>query len=84
MDIKLDGERMLCHKLANGEVKWFTRRANEYSHLYGPVLNDLIRANVTVEACILDGEMVRAPRRAPNPRARQRSGLASFLDGARK
>ena len=59
MDIKLDGERMLCHKLANGSVKWFTRRANEYSHLYGPVMNDLIKSHVNVESCILDGEMVR-------------------------
>ena len=59
MDIKLDGERMLCHKLANGSVKWFTRRANEYSHLYGPVMNDVIQSHVHVESCVLDGEMVR-------------------------
>jgi len=40
-------------------VKWFTRRANEYSHLYGPVMNDLVKSHVNVESCILDGEMVR-------------------------
>jgi ATP-dependent DNA ligase len=37
MDIKLDGERMVVHKDGD-DVRFFTRKANEYTKGYGPIL----------------------------------------------
>ncbi len=63
MDIKLDGERMLCHKDASApqaerQVRFFTRKANEFTWIYGPTVRDVILTNVSVEKCILDGELL--------------------------
>ena len=37
----MDGERILCHKIG-AQLKLFTRNANDYTDLYGPVLAPLI------------------------------------------
>jgi ATP-dependent DNA ligase len=62
IDIKLDGERMCCHIDKRNpdpekQVRWFTRRSNEYTANYGPVMNKFILQAVGVEECVLDGEM---------------------------
>eukprot|EP01084_Bolivina_argentea_P066851 121888_1 len=57
MEIKIDGERMLCHKMGN-EVVWFTRRGNCYNEYYGDVLNPLILSCIDAHTVILDGEIV--------------------------
>eukprot|EP00904_Undaria_pinnatifida_P001070 jgi/Undpi1/10964/HiC_scaffold_30.g13265.m1 len=57
MDIKIDGERMLCHREGD-KVMWFTRNAKDYTDKYGPVLTPLILAGVSAHKCILDGEVV--------------------------
>lgn len=54
---KMDGERILCHKIG-AQLKLFTRNANDYTDLYGPVLAPLIMQNVNATNCILDGEMM--------------------------
>uniref|UniRef100_A0A060SZN6 DNA ligase 4 n=1 Tax=Blastobotrys adeninivorans TaxID=409370 RepID=A0A060SZN6_BLAAD len=62
---KIDGERMQIHIAEYGKsVKYFSRRATEYTHLYGasystgPFSTVLQQAiNSQVENCILDGEM---------------------------
>ena len=60
MDLKLDGERMLCHvsKTCGDEGKgmFWSRNGNDYSATYRSLLDDVI-ANVQCEACILDGEV---------------------------
>jgi len=60
MDVKLDGERMLCHvskrKDEKGKGIFWTRNGNDYSSTYRALLDDIIE-NVQCEACILDGEV---------------------------
>jgi DNA ligase-4 len=60
MDVKLDGERMLCHvSKKSGELRkgiFWTRNGNDYSSTYQSLLDDIIE-NVQCEACILDGEV---------------------------
>ncbi|CAM9390379.1 unnamed protein product [Phaeothamnion confervicola] len=55
-DMKIDGERMLCHKDGYA-VKWLTRRTTDYSEQYGPALTPWVLKNVKAERCILDGEV---------------------------
>ncbi|CAM9475934.1 unnamed protein product [Pylaiella littoralis] len=57
MDVKLDGERMLCHREGN-KVKWFTRNARDYTDKYGSALTPHILAGVSAQKCVLDGEVV--------------------------
>eukprot|EP00903_Cladosiphon_okamuranus_P009258 g8834.t1 len=57
MDVKLDGERMLCHREGN-KVKWFTRNAKDYTEKYGAALTPQILAGVSAHKCVLDGEVV--------------------------
>jgi DNA ligase 4 len=56
MDVKLDGERMMAHVM-DGEVMLFTRNGTNYTDFY-TVLGDIIKRNVTVKSCILDGEVM--------------------------
>lgn len=57
VEMKIDGERMLCHKDGN-QVQWFTRSATDYTEKYGPILTPRILRHVKVDKCILDGEVV--------------------------
>jgi len=61
---KLDGERMQLH-MHNGEFKFWSRKAKEYTYLYGDSYNSgsltqfLKNAfNPKVKSIILDGEMI--------------------------
>jgi DNA ligase-4 len=61
---KLDGERMQLH-YSNGTMKWWSRKAKDYTHLYGSSFSDGAVAQFIKEAfdpavtnCILDGEMI--------------------------
>ncbi|CAN0326465.1 unnamed protein product, partial [Hapterophycus canaliculatus] len=56
MDVKLDGERMLCHRDGN-KVKWFTRNAKDYTDKYGSSLTPHILAGVSAHKCVIDGEV---------------------------
>ena len=39
-------------------VKFFSRNAINYTHIYGPKMAPLILENVDVQAAVLDGEMI--------------------------
>jgi DNA ligase 4 len=60
MDLKLDGERMLCHvsKKSGEEGKgmFWSRNGSDYSTTYRSLLEDVIE-NVQCESCVLDGEV---------------------------
>jgi hypothetical protein len=57
MDLKLDGERMLCH-ISKNNIMMFTRRGSDYTENYMP-LAYIIKNNLNnnSEECILDGEV---------------------------
>lgn len=55
MDVKLDGERMLCHVRGNSG-KMFTRNGNDYSNMYQSLCEDIVKS-VNCDACIIDGEV---------------------------
>jgi len=64
---KMDGERMQMHLDENGECKFFSRKAKDYTDHYGHSLNDpdgtltrYIKSafNPNVRSIILDGEMI--------------------------
>ncbi len=57
MEIKIDGERMLCHKMGD-RVMWLTRRGNCYNKHYGDALSPFILSSIDVHTVILDGEIV--------------------------
>ncbi len=57
MEIKIDGERMLCHKMGD-RVMWFTRRGNCYNKHYGDALSPFILSCIDAHTVILDGEIV--------------------------
>mmetsp|Transcript_60733 Transcript_60733/g.69397 ORF Transcript_60733/g.69397 Transcript_60733/m.69397 type:complete len:784 (+) Transcript_60733:504-2855(+) len=57
IETKFDGERIQCH-YKDGEVKFFTRNANDYTNIYGPKMSETIQKNLNCRACILDGEMI--------------------------
>ncbi|XP_031573134.1 DNA ligase 4-like [Actinia tenebrosa] len=61
---KVDGERMQLHK-GNNTYKYFSRSANEYTHIFGESADEGFLTphiaesfNSSTESCILDGEMV--------------------------
>ncbi|KAF8535080.1 ATP dependent DNA ligase domain-containing protein [Trichophaea hybrida] len=61
---KLDGERMQMH-FDNGEFRWWSRKAKEYTHLYGSSWENGSLSRFTqdafdkrVSSIILDGEMI--------------------------
>jgi DNA ligase-4 len=61
---KLDGERMQMH-FSNGEFRWWSRKAKEYTHLYGSSFETGSVARFATDAfdkrvksIILDGEMI--------------------------
>lgn len=59
VETKFDGERIQCHFERFGDIRLFTRNANDYTQLYGAKMRDLLLdAVVGVDACILDGEMI--------------------------
>jgi DNA ligase-4 len=59
VETKFDGERIQCHFERFGDIRFFTRNANDYTQLYGAKMRDLLLdAVVGVDACILDGEMI--------------------------
>jgi len=59
VETKFDGERIQCHFERYGDIRFFTRNANDYTQLYGAKMRDLLLdAIVGVDACILDGEMI--------------------------
>lgn len=55
MDLKLDGERMLCH-IANGKGMFWSRNGNDYSDTYRSLCDDVV-GSVNCSSCILDGEV---------------------------
>lgn len=57
MEVKLDGERMLCHK--RGETfHLFTRNCRDYTHAYSGALKEHFLEAISVENCVLDGEIL--------------------------
>ena len=57
IETKFDGERIQCH-FNNEEIKFFSRNSNDYTHIYGPKLIPIVRANISAQAGILDGEVI--------------------------
>ncbi len=60
MDLKLDGERILCHIGDDNSFTLFTRRGNDYTDNYWPVAHNIImslRKKGHNFSCILDGEI---------------------------
>ncbi len=57
MEIKIDGERMLCHKKGD-QVMWFSRRGTCYNEFYADALNPFIHSCIDTHTVILDGEIV--------------------------
>jgi ATP-dependent DNA ligase len=55
MDLKLDGDRMLCH-IANGKGMFWSRNGTDYTSTYTSLLADIVR-RVNCESCIIDGEV---------------------------
>lgn len=56
VETKYDGERIQCH-YNEGQIKFFTRNAVDYTSLYGPKLSDLLSKNIKAKCAILDGEI---------------------------
>jgi ATP-dependent DNA ligase len=55
MDLKLDGDRMLCH-ISNGKGMFWSRNGTDYSATYASLLEDIVR-RVNCRSCIIDGEV---------------------------
>ena len=60
---KYDGERIVCHWDSTahggaGEVKLFTRNANDYTEMYGAALLPWLRRSCKCDKAVLDGEMM--------------------------
>lgn len=59
VETKLDGERIQCHFSRDGNIRFFSRNAVDYTYMYGKALKDVIEDNIIdVQACILDGELI--------------------------
>ncbi|KAG5677679.1 hypothetical protein PVAND_007416 [Polypedilum vanderplanki] len=56
-EIKMDGERFQLH-MQNGEFKYFSRNAHDYSETFNELITPLIKFKVVVHSVILDGEML--------------------------
>jgi len=57
IETKFDGERIQCHFNAD-DLKFFSRNSNDYTHIYGPKLGQIVRDSLGAPAGILDGEIV--------------------------
>ncbi|GAV53043.1 hypothetical protein ZYGR_0AI03250 [Zygosaccharomyces rouxii] len=61
---KMDGERIQLHYMEYGQkLKWFSRRGNDYTYLYGEDVRSgtvakYLRLDPKVRECVLDGEMI--------------------------
>ncbi|KAG5672315.1 hypothetical protein PVAND_002449 [Polypedilum vanderplanki] len=56
-EIKMDGERFQLH-MENGEYKYFSRNAHDFSQCFNQFITPLIKYKVVVHSVILDGEMI--------------------------
>lgn len=57
MDVKLDGERMLCHVDSTKGCRLLTRNGNDYTQKYQKLATDLRHIMKSCSAYILDGEV---------------------------
>ncbi|EFA81882.1 DNA ligase IV [Heterostelium album PN500] len=57
VETKYDGERIQIHK-QNDKIKLYSRNSNDCTHIYSKLLNPIIKECVTVENCIIDGELL--------------------------
>jgi DNA ligase-4 len=57
IETKFDGERIQVH-FTPEQMRYFTRNANDYTHIYGQKMTDIIRQCVNAHSAILDGEIV--------------------------
>jgi len=57
VETKYDGERIQCH-YKDGDIKFFTRNANDYTDLYGSKLSSYLKDSINAKCAILDGEVV--------------------------
>lgn len=57
IETKYDGERIQCH-FNEEQISFFTRNSNNYTHIYGPKMSQIVRDHVRARAAILDGEMI--------------------------
>lgn len=61
---KMDGERIQLHYMEYGrKLKWFSRRGNDYTYLYGEAIGTgtvakYLQLDPNVKECVLDGEMI--------------------------
>ncbi|SCW01481.1 LAFE_0E00584g1_1 [Lachancea fermentati] len=61
---KMDGERIQLHYLNYGaQLKFFSRRGTDYTHLYGDsvgngIISKFLKLSPDVKECVIDGEMV--------------------------
>lgn len=90
MEEKLDGERLQLHKRGD-EFQWFSRKAHDYTDLYGASydeggLTKFLRNafDKRVYSIVLDGEMVAwsANLQAPMPFGSLKSAATASRDGA--
>eukprot|EP00736_Rhodelphis_marinus_P006076 Rmarinus@m.21134 len=58
MEMKYDGVRIQIHK-NEGQVRFLTRNANDFTDTYGPKYGPIIRQRIKSRKCIIDGEMMR-------------------------
>lgn len=56
-EVKMDGERFQLH-MDNGEYKYFSRNAHDFSPTFNNLISPLIKFKVVVHSVILDGEMI--------------------------
>lgn len=57
IETKFDGERIQCH-FNHEQIKFYSRNSNDYTHIYGPKMIEIIRENVSALSAILDGEII--------------------------
>lgn len=55
MDLKLDGDRMLCH-ISNGKGMFWSRNGTDYTATYASLLEDIVD-RINCRSCIIDGEV---------------------------
>eukprot|EP00172_Hildenbrandia_rubra_P000448 Plantae.Rhodophyta-Hildenbrandia_rubra.ctg1218.p1 GENE.Plantae.Rhodophyta-Hildenbrandia_rubra.ctg1218~~Plantae.Rhodophyta-Hildenbrandia_rubra.ctg1218.p1 ORF type:complete len:856 (-),score=151.44 Plantae.Rhodophyta-Hildenbrandia_rubra.ctg1218:2353-4692(-) len=56
MEPKIDGERLVAHKVGS-DVVTFSRKANSTTHIYGTMLKGILNDVVHAKDAILDGEV---------------------------
>ncbi len=65
MDVKLDGERILCHIGDDNSFVLYTRRGNDYTEIYWPIAHNILTAirkrggglPSNNFSCVIDGEI---------------------------